>query len=48
MFVYPFVCGCAFGAADPAANPELEHDNIEEGFQITSGVSLGMLEFWPI
>ncbi len=39
--VFEIVCGCALGAAESAANTGLEHDDIEEGFQVTSGVPLG-------
>ncbi|MBL8512283.1 MAG: hypothetical protein JNM52_11640, partial [Betaproteobacteria bacterium] len=38
--VFEIVCGCALGAAETAANTGLEHDEIEEGFQVTSGVPL--------
>ena len=39
--VFEIVCGCALGAVEPAANTGLEHDDIEEGFQVTSGMPLG-------
>lgn len=39
--VFEIVCGCALGAAESAANTGLEHDEIEEGYQVTSGVPLG-------
>lgn len=39
--VFEIVCGCALGAVEPATNTGLEHDDIEEGFQVTSGAPLG-------
>lgn len=39
--VFEIVCGCALGAVEPATNTRLEHDDIEEGFQVTSGAPLG-------
>lgn len=38
--VYEIVCGYALGVAD-RANFGLEHDDIEEGFQVTTGAPLG-------
>jgi hypothetical protein len=38
--VYEVVCGYALGIAD-AANSALDHDDIEEGFQVTTGAPLG-------
>jgi hypothetical protein len=38
--VYEVVCGYALGVAD-VAKPGLEHDDIQEGFQVTTGVPLG-------
>jgi 7-cyano-7-deazaguanine synthase in queuosine biosynthesis len=38
--VYEVVCGYALGVADHA-NSGLEHDDIEEGFQVTTGAPLG-------
>jgi len=38
--VYEVVCGYALGVAD-RANSGLEHDDIEEGFQVTTGAPLG-------
>ena len=38
--VYEVVCGYALGVAD-GANVALEHDDIEEGFQVTTGAPLG-------
>ena len=38
--VYEVVCGYALGVAD-SVKSGLEHDDIEEGFQVTTGVPLG-------
>lgn len=38
--VYEIVCGYALSVAD-AANSGLDHDDIEEGFQVTTGAPLG-------
>jgi len=38
--VYEVVCGYALGVAEQASSG-LEHDDIEEGFQVTTGVPLG-------
>ncbi|MGD9788136.1 MAG: hypothetical protein AB7U30_09315 [Sulfuricellaceae bacterium] len=38
--VYEIVCGYALGVADQA-NSGLEHDDIDEGFQVTMGAPLG-------
>ncbi|GAA0573889.1 MULTISPECIES: 7-cyano-7-deazaguanine synthase [Pseudomonadota] len=38
--VYEVVCGYALGVADHA-NSGLEHDDIEDGFQVTTGAPLG-------
>lgn len=39
--IYEIMCGCALSAATTTANISLDHDDIEEGFQVTSGVPLG-------
>lgn len=39
--VSEIVFGCALGAAEAAANTGLEHDDIEEGYQVSVGVPLG-------
>jgi hypothetical protein len=38
--VYEVVCGYALGVADPTKSG-LEHDDIDEGFQVTTGAPLG-------
>ncbi len=38
--VSEIVFGCALGAAETAANIRLEHDDFEDGFEVTSGVPL--------
>ena len=39
--VFEIVCGFAFNAPASATDAGLDHDDIEEGFQVTSGVPLG-------
>lgn len=39
--IYEIMCGCALSAATTTANISLDHDDIEDGFQVTSGVPQG-------
>ncbi|MFN8697186.1 MAG: 7-cyano-7-deazaguanine synthase [Burkholderiales bacterium] len=39
--VSEIVFGCALGAAEAAANTGLDHDDIDEGYQVSVGVPLG-------
>lgn len=39
--VFEIVCGSEIGAVESAANTGLDHDDIEEGYQVSNGVPLG-------